>query len=231
LRAAAVVACLLAVAACASTPPASAPVQPVADCVDEAQQRANGVTLTRMDGDTVDALMYGTGDVGLVFANQVEGDLCQWQWHAQTLAQQQGYRTVVFNYSMMVGAENDVLAAVDLLRKRGVAKVFLIGASKGGTAVLAAAGKASPAVSGVVSLSGPQAFSGSSAAEVMPTFTTPVVFIVGRDDGGFAKDAQTLYDACAERDKKLVIRPSGNHGIALVDADMFTLIKDFIANH
>lgn len=223
--------CLLTATACASKPAAPAPVQPIADCVDEAQQRANGVTLKRMDGDTVDALMYGAGTVGVVFANEVDGDLCQWQWHAQTLALQQGYRTVVFNYSMMAGYENDVLAAVDLLRERGVAKVFLIGASKGGTGVLAAAGKASPPVSGVVSLSGPRAFSGSSAAEVMPTFATPVVFIVGQNDGGFATDAQALYDACAEQDKKLVIRPTGNHGVALVDAATFSLMKDFIANH
>jgi pimeloyl-ACP methyl ester carboxylesterase len=210
--------------------PAPEPVAPIAACVGEEEQRTNGITLKGADGDTVDALMYGTGDAGVVFANQVDGDLCQWQWHAQTLAQQ-GFRTTVFNYSSTAGPDADVLAAVATLRGRGANRIFLIGASKGGTAVLAAAAKAAPPVSGVVSLSGPAAFANIDAADDMASFSTPVVFIAGENDGAFASDARALYRACAAKDKKLEILPTGNHGVGLVDADVFRLIQDFMAGH
>jgi dienelactone hydrolase len=205
-------------------------VQPIAGCVDEAEQRTNGVNPTRADGYPVDALMYGSGDVGVVFANQVDDDLCSWQWHAQELARK-GSRAIVFNYSNRSGAENDVLAAVGLLRQKGSKRIFLIGASKGGTAVLAAAAVANPAVNGVVSLSGPRAFGGSDAGAVMPAFATPVLFIAGDNDGTFTTDAQALFRACAEKDKQLILRPSARHGVGLVDIEVFQLIQQFMAKH
>jgi predicted esterase len=203
---------------------------PIASCVGDDEQRTNGVTLKGAAGNTVDALTYGTGDTGVVFANQVDGDLCQWQWAAQTLAQQ-GMRTTVFNYSLTEGADEDVLAAVTSLRADGAKRIFLIGASKGGTAVLAAGAKASPPVSGVVSLSAPAVFSGIDAAGAMATFHTPVMFFAGENDGNFASDARALFQACAATDKKLQILPTANHGVALVDAKVFGLIKDFMASH
>jgi hypothetical protein len=60
--------------------------EPMANCVDQAEQRTNGVTLKRADGQAVHGLMYGTGDVGIVFANQVDEDLCSWRFWAQNLA-------------------------------------------------------------------------------------------------------------------------------------------------
>ena len=84
---------------------------PVASCVDEDEQRTSGVSLKRADGQTVDAMVLGSGTTAVILANQADGDLCQWKSHAQILAQQ-GYLAIVFNYSPWSGAENDVLAAV-----------------------------------------------------------------------------------------------------------------------
>jgi alpha-beta hydrolase superfamily lysophospholipase len=224
---------LVALTACAGTPAPPAPVVPVvpvASCVDEDEQRTSGVRLKRADGQTVDGLVLGSGSAAVILANQSDGDLCQWKSHAQILAQQ-GYLAIVFNYSPWSGAENDVLAAVTTARERGATDVFLLGASRGGTAVLAAAAQAQPPVNAVVSLSAPQAHRGTSAALAMPTFTTPVLFMVGETDAPFAEETRKLYEACAAADKRLEVFNNGRHGIALVDANTFDLIRTFIAKH
>jgi hypothetical protein len=227
------VASILTVAACGEKPkpPAPAAVVPIADCVDEAEQRANGVTMTRSDGDKVDGLIYGSGETAVVYANQLSGDLCQWQANAQTQAKQPGYQAAVFNYSMYSGYEYDVLAAVAVVRSRGAKRIFLVGASKGGTGVLAAAAVAAPPVNGVVDLSGPQSLSGTSAAIVMKTFTTPVLFIVGDNDEPYLAETRALYAACGAKDKKLIVRNSGAHGVALVDVEVNTMMQEFFNRH
>ncbi len=223
----------LSLSACADVQPRQpsqpAPVEPIAACVDEADQRANGVTLTRSDASTVEALVHGTGKTAIVFANESDLDLCEWQPFDEILAEK-GYVTVEFEYSGSPGAEQDVLAGVATARQRGATSVLLIGASKGGTAVLAAAAKAQPPVAGVVSLSGPSTYPGIDTAS-MAQFTTPVLFIAGDNDGEFTDAARQMYAACAARDKKLVLRPSGSHGVALLDPTVFSLVQDFLASH
>jgi pimeloyl-ACP methyl ester carboxylesterase len=219
-----------ATAACsAAPPPPPEPVEPIASCVDEAEQRESGATMTRADGNTVEGLVYGSGTRAAIFANQSDGDVCQWQSHAQILAQK-GYLAVVFNYSQF-GADGDVLAAVATVRERGATEVYLIGASRGGTAVLVAAAAAEPPVDAVVSLSAPQSYMGESAANVMPEFATPVLFMVGESDSPFADETRKLFEACAAPDKQLEVFDNGRHGIALVDADVFDQIQDFLARH
>jgi len=219
-----------ATAACsAAQPPPPEPVVPIASCVDEAEQRESGVTMTRADGYTVEGLVYGSGTRAAIFANQSDGDVCQWQSHAQILAQK-GYLAAVFNYSQF-GAEGDVLAAVTTVRQRGATAVYLIGASRGGTAVLAAAAVVEPPVDAVVSLSAPQSYMGESAANVMPEFATPVLFMVGESDTPFANETRKLYEACAAPDKQLEVFDNGRHGVALVDAEVFDQIQDFLARH
>jgi dienelactone hydrolase len=64
-----------------------------------------------------------------------------------------GYRVLVFDLHDQDRVDDDVVAAVAELRRRGVARVVLVGSSMGGTAVLVAAARIRPAVAGVVSLS------------------------------------------------------------------------------
>jgi dienelactone hydrolase len=100
------------------------------------------------------------------------------------------------------------------LHAAGAAKVVLIGASRGGSASIAAAAAIDPPVLGVVSLSGPSFYSGANALEAAPKLAVPVLFLVGENDGSFVTDAQTLYDKTPESRKKLVIIPgSRNHGM------------------
>jgi len=220
---------VIASGACGGSGPQPAPtVRPIATCVTQAEQRAHGVTLGRVDGDTVKGLVYGSGRTAVVFAAEIDGDVCQWQFNAEDLANR-GYQTVVFNWFGLGDA--DVLAAVATVRSRGAQRVFLVGASKGGTAVLTAAAEAKPPVSGVVSLSGPAGIEGMDALSAVRTLTTPVLFIVGDNDEPFTGDAHTLYEACAAPDKKLVVDHTGNHGVALVDLGVTRMIEDFFTSH
>jgi fermentation-respiration switch protein FrsA (DUF1100 family) len=229
-RACLALATIVALSGCARSQPAPAPaVQPIADCITEADQRANGATLTRPDGHTVKALVHGSGRTAIVFANQVDLDLCEWLPFDRNLADK-GYLTVVFEYSGENGAEQDVLAGAATARKRGATAIVLVGASKGGTAVLSAAAQAQPPVAGVVSLSGPSTYPGISPTS-MAQFTTPVLFIAGINDDGFTDAARLLYDACAAKDKQLVLRPNGLHGAALLEPAVSSLLQDFIASH
>lgn len=220
----------LMLAACSKPTPPPPPVVPIASCITEDQQRQYGLTVTRPDGIKVNALHYGSGTTALVLANQVDGDLCGWQPFPEIWAKQ-GYQVLTFNYSERDRAADDVLAGAAAVRQAGATHVFLIGASKGGTAVLAAAAEAQPAVDGVVSLSGPQAYGSSNAIAAMPKLTVPALFVVGQYDSGFADAARALYAAAATTDKQLVIRTNGNHGWALLSKDTVDLIQTFITDH
>jgi len=221
---------VLALTACARPHPLPAEaVEPIAPCVDAAEQQAHGATLTRSDGHPVRALVRGSGRTAIVFANQVELDLCEWQPFDEILADK-GYLTVEFEYSGQPDAEQDVLAGAATARARGATSVLLVGASKGGTAVLAAAAQVHPPVAGVVSLSGPVGYPGITAAS-MGQFTTPVLFIAGEYDVEFADAARQMNDACAAKDKKLVLRPTAHHGAELLEPAVFSMVEDFLGSH
>lgn len=208
-----------------------APGEPrIAFCVDEATQQANGVTLTRPDGETVQALVEGDGDAAIVFANQSDDNLCPWLPHASEFVAR-GYQTLLFRYSNQADYDMDVTAAIDAVRERGATTVFLVGASKGGTAVLAAAATADPPVDAVVSLSAPTDFGGVSATEHMAGFTTPVLFMAGTTDGQFADAARELHAACTATDKRLETPATNQHGISMLEPERFDLVADFLDEH
>jgi pimeloyl-ACP methyl ester carboxylesterase len=212
-----------------SSAPKSPPPTPVAACVDDAQQRAGGFTRAHGRGRPVSGVIFGSGTTGVVLANQSDGDLCQWQPYALELAGQ-GYRTAVFNYTGQ-DSPPDVLAAIDALRAKGAQKVFLIGASMGGTAVLDAASQTQPPVAGVVDLSGPESYAGANALTAVQKLTVPVLFIAGQYDAGFIDNTNHLYAACVCKDKQLSVEPTGDHGVSLLNDHVTGLIKKFLTDH
>lgn len=190
-------------------------------------------------------VVVGTGTTGVVLAHQSRGNRCQWGAYAHELAQA-GYRSLIFDFAgsgLSTGSDtNDaaVVAAAGYLRSQGVNTVVLIGASMGGTAVLAAAPQITPPVGAVASLSGPARFDGVDAAEAVKKLTVPVLYAVCDSDSGFANDAQTLSDATrAGTDKKLLVAPNcSSHGVQLVDRTggpeataVRAAIQDFLAAH
>jgi dienelactone hydrolase len=92
-------------------------------------------------------VVLGQGRRGLVLAHQRGGDLCEWVPIARSYARL-GYRTLVFDFHDQDRLDDDVVAAVAELRRRGVTRVVLVGSSMGGTAVLVAATRIQPTVAG-----------------------------------------------------------------------------------
>lgn len=202
---------------------------PAADCISVQEQRAGGVRVPATAGPPFDAVILGGGKTGVLLANMNQGDFCQWRSYADHLVQR-GHRVLMFNYSGQA-AVDDVKATVEVLRRRGAERLFLIGASKGGTAVLVAATRIQPAVAGVVSLSGPQNYGGADALAAMPLLTVPAVFIVAGNDQTFTSDAQLLHDACAAKDKALSVQRGSSHGTALLSEEVRGLIDTFLGSH
>lgn len=189
-------------------------------------------------------IVYGTGKTGIVFAHQSDGTSCDWMPYAKTVAAK-GFRALAFDFGgygasplNMGDIATDVVAAAAYLRTTGVTRVILIGASMGGTAVLVAAGRITPRVAGVVSLSSPSTFTGVDALAEMPHLTMPLLLICGNQDTRFAGDVQDQYKAATRSShRQLVLSDSSVHGYRLVssseltDAKAVAALKAFLAKY
>jgi dienelactone hydrolase len=166
--------------------------------------------------DTV-GVALGNGRGGLVFGHERGGDLCEWLPTARTYARL-GYRTLVFDFHDQDRLDEDVVAAAAELRRRGAARLVLVGSSMGGAAVLVAAGRIRPAVAGVVSLSGAAMFGDLDARPAATRLRVPALFMAARGDEPFAGAARGLYGAAATRDKQLLLLTGDAHGTAMLQA-------------
>jgi pimeloyl-ACP methyl ester carboxylesterase len=188
-----------------------------------ASDGATPVSFRSADGVRLTGIVVGNGSTGVVFAHQVGGERHQWLPFARELAKK-GYRALVFDmrgYGASSGAANtspdlDVIAAAGQLRRRGAKRIVLIGASMGGTGVVAAAPRIRPAINGVVELSAPTAFGGADALAAAKKLKAPALFVAGRDDGDFAAATRALYKAAATKNKQLRIVASSWHGVDLL---------------
>jgi pimeloyl-ACP methyl ester carboxylesterase len=171
-------------------------------------------------------IVYGSGKTGIVFAHQSDGTACDWMPYAKTVVKK-GFRALAFDFggygsSLLNRGDvvSDVVAAAAYLRATGVTRVILVGASMGGTAVLAAAGRISPQVAGVVSLSSPSTFGTTvHALDAIPRLTMPLLLICGKDDVRFVGDVQAQYKAATRSShRELVLSESSVHGYRLVSS-------------
>jgi pimeloyl-ACP methyl ester carboxylesterase len=188
---------------------------------------------------------FGRGRTAVVLAHQARGDLCQWVGYARRLAGQ-GYLAFAFDFrnhgrSQQVGYRRagrlatDVAAAVAYVRSRGARKVFLVGASMGGSAVVAAGANVRPPVAGVVSLSAPRSFGGADAEAAAPRLRVPVLYLATKDDAGgaFAADATSLHERTASADKAIEILDGSSHGVSLAafPGRARDLVEEFLRSH
>lgn len=185
------------------------------DCLTEAQAKAGSIAFKDTAGSTVDGYLAGTGATGIVLAHQADGNVCQWVPKALELVQS-GYRVLAIDSN---GAEvPEVVAGTQLLRAKGVKKVVLMGASKGGTAVLTAAAKVQPPADAVVSLSGPQQYGQMDAAAAVPGLTAPILYMAADGDTEFADSTKALSKASVKaRENSLYIVTGANHGVSMLD--------------
>jgi pimeloyl-ACP methyl ester carboxylesterase len=195
------------------------------------------------DGTRLAGFRLGRGSTAVVLAHQSRGDACQWVGYARRLAGL-GYLVVAFDFRGYGDSQTrggraagriaaDVTAAAKAARARGARKVFAVGASMGGTAVLGAGVNTRPPLDGVVNLSGPAAYIWIDAVKLVPKLTIPVLYVVGRQDADFAIDAQKLYDATGSADKALHVLPVGSHGVELMRSNRQAraLVESFLRSH
>lgn len=195
------------------------------------------------DGTRLAAFRLGSGKTAVLLAHQSRGDACQWIWYAKRLAGL-GYTVIALDFRGYGDSQTrggrargrlaaDLAAAAKTARARGAQKVFAVGASMGGTAVLAAGVNIRPRLNGVVNLSGPAEYAYIDALKLVPRLTVPTLYVVGQQDADFAMDAQRLYDATGAPDKTLRVLPVGLHGVDLMrsDPEARALVESFLRSH
>ena len=192
------------------------------------------VRLETTDGLTLRGNLYGQGDIGVVLAHMFPADQSSWNDFATELAATGDYKVLTFNfrgYGLSEGVKNivridkDVQVALDHLIEE-TAKVYLVGASMGGTAVLKVASTRD--VAGVATLSAPRDFEGLSVGNKLDQVRGAKLFIAARGDGSAPDDARSFYDSVSEP-RELEIVAGEAHGTDMLE-DPPNTVKDLLKN-
>ena len=135
---------------------------------------AQKVTFPSSDGVELEGKLYGRGKIGVILSHQYNSDQSSWFSFAGVLADS-GYLVLTFDFrgfcpggdagcssgdKDVAAATKDLEGAISFMRDKGATKVFLVGASMGGTASLAETTVQPARIAGVVSLSSPLEFQG-----------------------------------------------------------------------
>jgi pimeloyl-ACP methyl ester carboxylesterase len=215
--------------------------------------RYRSVRFVAADGVELVGRLSGTGDIGVILAHGFSHGTAQEGWLRFVPALvSRGYTVLTFNFRGFCDSEGcsegpsqlgknwrDAMAAVAFMKTRGAKKIFLIGASMGGLAVLRAARMPEVDLSGVVSLSTPQFpskyYTGEPRAnDVTPArlrqIDEPKLFVAATKDVQlpgtaplrpgvkrvrFAADARRMF-AAAKEPKELALVGSTFHSSELV---------------
>ena len=180
-------------------------------------------------GHRTAAAVLGVGTTGVVLSNQSGNSLCAWLPFARRLAGR-GIRVLVYDYRWGTQPAEATAAAAGL-RRLGVHRLILVGASLGAGASLVAASARPRGVVGVVSLSGESFIRGVPRA--VRRLVLPVLFAAAEeDDYGAGMDARDFYARAPSRDKRLVIVPGRAHGTDLLsDPTVRDTVADWLVAH
>jgi dienelactone hydrolase len=207
---------------------------------------SRAITFESTDGVRLAGRLFGPdeGPAGVVLAHMSPSDQRSWYDFAERLARE-GYRVLTFDFrGYCPGGDGgcsegerdipnipkDVEGAIAELRRRGVTKVGLVGASMGGTASLIVAADEGRDVAAIVTLSAPTAFEGLDAnAEVLSEITAAKLFIAGLEDISAAKAVDTLY-AQTVQPKRPVILTTGDHGTDILTGNQAGRAADEVVN-
>jgi dienelactone hydrolase len=198
--------------------------------------KATLVRFQAADGTTLNGILVGRGPAGVVLVHQYPSDMCGFWPFADYLARR-GLRAFAidlrcFGRSACPEGDargrvmDDLDAAVAELRRRGVTRVALVGASMGGAAVLIGGTRVKPPVAAVVSLSGepdPTSLVGGiplNAGAVADQLRVPTMFVVATNDPAVSvAETQAMYRAVTAGGKRLEVLSGdfdGQHGLALL---------------
>jgi alpha-beta hydrolase superfamily lysophospholipase len=197
------------------------------------------------DRSLLNGVAIGDGDTAVVLAHGSPSDLCSWLFYAKTLAAR-GYLALAFDFRGLGNSkvqfgeragrvDLDLEAAAEQARKRGADRVFLMGGSYGGAAVLWAGAEQGDDLAGIVDLSGPTSL--FNAIGVAPKITAPLLVLTSRHDRVVSpKDSRELVAAAGSDDKQVAVYPGGWHAQDLLYGAPYrdkvdALIMDFLERH
>ncbi|MBF6599005.1 MAG: alpha/beta fold hydrolase [Dehalococcoidia bacterium] len=210
----------------------SAEPSPAAVATAEALSRA--VTITAPSGTTPEAgggsssvrlagHIFGSGPVGVILVHGRPTDQTAWFPYATQLAASGTYTVLTFDFrgfgdskgeKDFNAVDTDLTAAYRYMRDDlGRSRIFLVGASIGGTASLVVATRLP--VAGVVSISSPGEFPPLDATEAVQKLAVPKLFIVSKNDVPQAIDQATMV-AAAPQPKEAVVYEGTLHGTDLL---------------
>lgn len=178
------------------------------------------VKLQTEDNLRLSGRVFGDGPVGVVLGHMYPSDQNSWASFAKDLSKR-GFTVLTFDfrgYGLSEGGKDiakidkDMRAATRWLAGR-TNKVFLIGASMGGTAALKIA-RDQPNICGVAALSAPAEFMGLATGDIKG-IGGPKLFIAASGDGSAADTARKFYETATEP-KEIEIVPGNEHGTNLL---------------
>jgi uncharacterized protein len=209
---------------------ANGPPSLASACGDADAFASQPLWLTTSDGVRLYAIEAGRGPTSVVLAHQGRSDLCEELPYAKTLLAH-GLRVLAFDFrgngrsqysnKSPLALGRDLAAAVARARADGARRVFLIGASMGGAAVVQNA--AGLPVTGLISLSGTRLWPGYGINRPGPAaLRAPFLYLGSRDDWRAPlKEARAIFRRVGSHDKRQVLYAGSLHGWELVQAAPF----------
>jgi pimeloyl-ACP methyl ester carboxylesterase len=176
---------------------------------------------TAFAAGAVQGAVFGTGTRAVVFSNMAGRDGCDWVPVGRELAAQ-GFLVAVWSYGRAIGVDQvkELASVVQEVRRRGAAKVVLVGGSRGGCLSMLGATQIQPPVTGLAILSCAGVFNRDDPVKTAPyavNVRVPVLHLTAEQDY-----VPTLDEARADlalfptTDKKLLTLPGAAHGAALL---------------
>lgn len=196
---------------------------------------ATKVSFDTEDGVQLSGHIFGSGDVGVVLSHMRPADQESW-WPFARVLKDKGYQVLAYDFRGyrdsqgevdIDSIDKDVQAALDFLKSKGASKVFLIGASMGGTASLKVASREE--VAGVVTLSAPPVIEDLDAREDVRAISAPKLFMAAREDGFYARSVE-LFDQTASDPKERQIVDGDAHGTNMLSGDSGPRVQGLIAD-
>lgn len=202
----------------------------------ETPEESVAISFVTADGITLEGRRFGTGADFVVVAHMRPAEMDSWFDLAATLVAE-GYSVLAFNFRGYGKSEGsgysvdiDTLAAIDHAFELGAERVFLIGASMGGTGVIAAA--AQREIAGIVTLSAAEEFDGVDALTAAATLEVPML-LFAEENKTYPEDAKAIA-AASRGSAEVVVLPGDQHGTNLFaehDPALTDRIVAFLHDH
>jgi pimeloyl-ACP methyl ester carboxylesterase len=172
------------------------------------------------DGLELSASSYGSGPTAVILAHMRGSDQRSWSAIARQLAFGGEYTVLTFDFRGHGDSDNgdlddidkDMKAAIEFMRADGFDKVFVVGASMGGTVALAVASEEN--LAGVVAISAPAQFQGIDALAHIDQVTKPKLFVAASGDQRYVHDLEDMFERAADPKERRLF-DGDEHGTAL----------------